>query len=180
MICGCNINYTLNYNNRYQYSNIRTCARTPNAECKSRNSIPFRIYARSIIQCVAEIVHGTYNCTLKHCINISPHTLNSYISRSKITYTPTARWWTPVGLRRVLSGVLPANHGPTAWPARGELRLAALSPIPLSATERPLSHRDGRWYWVFGVGAVQLPGFAINWWQGRTAGRLHLRGLSHV
>ena len=42
------------------------------------------------------------------------------------------------------------------------------------------AHCDGRWYWVFGFGAAQLPGFAINWWHGRTAGRLHLRGLSHV
>ena len=55
--------------------------------------------------------------------------------------------------QRVLSDV-PATSGPAAWPARGELRLAALSPIPLSATERPLSHCDGRWYWVFGVGTV--------------------------
>ena len=62
---------------------------------------------------------------------------------------------TCAGRRRVLSGVLPATPGPAAWPARGELRLAALSPIPLSATERPLSPL--RWSLVLGIRGWSCP-----------------------
>ena len=64
------------------------------------------------------------------------------------------------------------HPGPAAWPARGELRLAALSPIPLSATERPLSHCDGRW--------LELSSWLVLLLTAGKAGKRDLRGLSHV
>ena len=86
--------------------------------------------------------------------------IKPYSSEHIIASLLTNAFWTYVTSRVVYAdGPLVDTCGPAACAIRcgachprprgltsqGELRLAALSPFPFSATERPLSHCDGRW-----------------------------------